>query len=189
MPRLGPALMIAGAALLVVGLVGRFALDSDDGGAAAPSPSPSASVTPISEPTESPEPSASESPSPEPPPTVVAETPEAFIALFAEAIRTDDDAFLLARLHPVVLELYGKAQCRRQVASLAGDPSFEARVRGVEGPAPYDYAPDGQSITIEDALTVAVTFTSDAGTSRQDAHVAPVGSELRWFTDCGDPLA
>ena len=188
MPRLGPALMIVGAALLLVGLVGRFALGGDDGEAAVTSPPPASPVEPSAGPTDSPVPSPSETPSAEPT-AVPTETPEEFIDLFAEAIRTDDDAFLLARLHPVVLAMYGRSPCRKAVASLAGDPEFDALVRNVEGPEPYDYAPDGQSVTVEDAFTLALTFTSADGTSRQEGHLALVRTEMRWFTDCGDPLA
>ena len=188
MSRLGPWLMIAGAALLVAGLLGRFAFDGTEDDAGAPIPSAVASAEPSVEP--SGQPSADPSAEPSAAPSVEpAETPEDFFALFAEAIRSGDQAFLLARLHPGVIELYGTRQCRAAVTSLATDPSFEVRVRSVEGPAPYDYAPDGQSVIVDEVFTIGLTFTSAEGTSRQEAHVAPVDGEMRWFTDCGDPLA
>ena len=188
--RLARVVLIAGASLLLVGLVGRFGFGGGGETAApSPSPSPTTSPSPSPEPTESAEPSVSESPSPEPTETIAAETPEEFFALFADAIRTDDDAFLLARLHPAVLEMYGQTQCRAAVVSLAADPSFEVRVRSVEGPESYDYAPDGQSVTVEDAFTLALTFTTTDGTSRQEGHLALVDGQMRWFTDCGDPIA
>jgi hypothetical protein len=185
--------MSAGAALVVVGLLGRFAFG---GGVDAASPSPPPAVStraePSPEPTgptatsEVPEPSAEPSAEPSEEP---AETAEEFFELFAQAIRTGDEAVLLDRLHPVVLDLYGRRQCRAAAASIPQDPSFEARVRDVTGPEPYEYAPDGESITVKDAFTVALTFSTDEGTSRQDGHLALVEGEMRWFTDCGDPLA
>jgi hypothetical protein len=193
--RLARVLLIAGASLLVVGVVGRAA--SNGGEAAAPSPSPSApppsetsspSAEPSPSPTQTVEPSPSETSSPEPAETSAVETPEEFFALFAEAIRTGDVQFLLERLHPVVLERYGARQCRSAVASIANDPDFEAKVRTVSDPGPYEFASDGQSATVEDTLTVGVTFTNANGSSRQDAHVAYVDGVLRWFTDCGDPV-
>jgi hypothetical protein len=192
--RLARVLLIAGASLLVVGIVGR--VGSNGGGTAAapspspptPSPSPSETTAPSPTPTASVEPSPSEAPSPEPTETTAAETPEEFFALFADAIRTGDVEFLLVRLHPVVLERYGRQQCRSQVATIANDPGFDAKVRTVSDPGPYEFATDGQSATVEDTLTVGVTFTNANGSSRQDAHVAYIDAELRWFTDCGDPL-
>ncbi len=191
--RLTRALLIAGASLLLVGLVGRLGFDGG-GETAAPSPSPpqlssSPTTPPSSEPTESAEPSASESPSPEPTETIAVETPEEFFALFAEAIRTGDVEFLLARLHPVVLERYGRQQCRAAVAALATDPTFDAKVRSTSEAGAYEFTSDGESATVDDTLTVAVTFTTAGDAGRQDAHVAPVDGELRWFTDCGDPIA
>jgi hypothetical protein len=189
--RLARALLIAGASLLVIGVFGRVA-SGGDGETAAPSPSPSApspsaTAVPSPSPTESVEPSPSETPSAVPTGSAVDETPEEFFTRFAEAIRTGDVGFLVGRLHPVVLERYGKQQCRAAVASIANDPNFEAKVRTVSEPAPYEFASDGQSVTVEDTLSVGVTFTNASGSSRQDAHVAYVDGELRWFTDCGDP--
>jgi hypothetical protein len=189
--RLGRALLIAGASLLLVGLVGRFALGGGGDDAGAPSPSPSISAAPTPEPTAPTGPTAGETTSPEPEPseTLAAETPEEFFADFAEAIRTGDVEFLLARLHPVVLERYGRQRCRAAVASLATDPTLDVKIRSTSEPGSYEFASDGKTATVEDAFTVALTFTTAEGTARQDGHVALVDGELRWFTDCGEPLA
>jgi hypothetical protein len=187
--RLARTLLIAGASLVIIGLVGRFGFDGGgDAAAPRPSPSPATSPAPSPEPTGSVEASASQTPSPEPAETTVPETPEEFFALFAEAIRTGDVEFLLDRLHPVVLDLYGRQQCRAAVASLPTDPSFGVRVRSVRGPESYEFAPDGQSVTVDDAFTLTLAFTSTEGTSRQEGHLALIDGEMRWFTDCGDPL-
>ena len=193
MRRLAQILMLVGAALVSLGLVGRFAL-GDNGGEAASGSSPPPASEPSPEPSESTgsipseEPSESSEPSAEPPPELT-ETAQEFFDLFVDAIQAEDDAFLLARLHPAVLQMYGRKQCRAAVALLEPTPGFDVEVRRVEGPEPYDYAPDGQSVTIEDAFTLALTFSSSAGTSRQEGHLALIGDEMRWFTDCGDPLA
>lgn len=197
MHRLAQMLMLVGAAFVSIGLVGRFALGDNGEAASGTSPAPASESPDPSEATgpsaetgsvPSEEPSESSEPSADPTPEL-AETPQEFFDLFVDAVQTQDDAFLLARLHPAVFEIYGRQQCRAAVASLEPMPGFDVTVRRVEGPEPYDYAPDDQSVTIDDAFTLALTFSSSAGTSRQEGHLALVGAEMRWFTDCGDPLA
>lgn len=192
MRRLARILMLVGAALVSLGLVGRFALGDDGGEAGVGSPPPAVEPgegTGVTDPAVSaPIPSEEPSPTPEPVPEL-AETPEEFFALWTEAVRSEDDAFLLARLHPSVLEIYGRPQCRAQIATLEAAPGFDVTVRRVRGPEPYEYAPDDQSVTVQDAFTLALTFSSSTGTDRQQGHLALVGDEMRWFTDCGDPLA
>lgn len=76
------------------------------------------------------EPSESSEPSPPPTPEL-AETPQEFFDLFADAVLAEDDAFLLERLHPAVIEMYGRRQCRAAVAALESTPGYEVTVRRV----------------------------------------------------------
>jgi hypothetical protein len=121
--------------------------------------------------------------------TAVAETPEEFFALFSAAIRSRDAAFLVDRLHPFVLERYGDATCRAYLAQL-DVPRFEARVLSTGAVQPWDWVTDGITRTVTDAIPVRVTRTENGSTySESDTHVVRTDGRVRWFTDCGAPVA
>jgi hypothetical protein len=112
----------------------------------------------------------------------------ALYARLVPAIRANDVATLTALLHPATIERYGEAACRTYFAALR-DPTFNVVVHSVAAPAPWIWDRDGRSTTIPDALAVQADLTANGTTSAQEIHVAPVGGELRWFTDCGTPLS
>lgn len=174
----GTMLAILGVVLVAVGAI-RLAAGSGDqtepqGGATSgtirpPSQSPSA------------EPSSTSSPS------ASFETPEAFLAAFAEASRTADADFFFSRLHPVVLDRYGAAECRDFFAAWQPD-KIAITVRSVAGPETFTWKVEDAEITVDDVLTASVTIELANGKKvRQDIHLGIVGDELRWFTDCGKP--
>jgi hypothetical protein len=165
------ALMAAGVLAVAGGAVG-LATNKGETPVAVGSASPSAS------------PSTSASPSASPSP--VAETVEEFLPVFQDAINSGDAAFLLDRLHPAVLDLYGEAQCRTGLTAFR-DPTLRFKILSVAGPEPYVYDPDGREIPVEDAFKVRVRRTSQGTTKRTDVHFALIGGQLRWFTDCGTP--
>ena len=170
--RTGLWLMVVGAVLVLGGIVGGFVFAEDGDGTAEPNATSSAdtSTTTTDEPSR--------------------ETAADLYALLERAFADDDDATLLARLDPAVLETYGDAQCRAYLEGLAPPgPTFE--VVGVGEPAPWDYGErDGRQILVEDAIAVDLLVTNPgAEPTAQVAHVRYDGSELRWFTDCGEPLA
>jgi hypothetical protein len=115
------------------------------------------------------------------------ETIEAFLALFIPARRGNDQAFLLARLHPAVLALYGMPQCQRSLAERVPDPTenIEPLESGTLGS--WAYAVDGRSIDVAEVLTVAASSTRDGETTMRELHFGIVEGKLYWFTDCGDP--
>jgi hypothetical protein len=117
---------------------------------------------------------------------VRAETVEEFLAAFATAFRDGDEAFLLERLNPATIELYGEKQCAALIATLH-DPTRAYALRKTSEPKPYDYNPDGRSITVPDVYTVTVQATVNGETSKQEIHLAPVTDTLTWFADCGKP--
>lgn len=199
--RSGVALLVAGIALIAVGAIGMLGAGSTstDGApseaaaSAAPSVAASASVaptapiaTPSSAPTAPPVPTATPAP-PSPTPD-----PRTLIAAFYEgldpAIRAADADTLVPLLHPATIERYGEPACRTYLGGLA-DPTLDIEVASVTGPDPWDYVTDDLTTTIPDTWTVQAAFTSQGTTSDRELHVALVNGEVRWFTDCGTPLA
>lgn len=171
---------------MVVGVLaaagGAVGIATNDGGTtevvASASPTGSVPVSPA------PVPSASLSSSPSPSPAT--ETVQEFLPLFGAAFRSGDAAFLLSRLHPAVITLYGQQQCETYTATLT-DPSRAYRFTSVSAPGPYAYSPDGRSIQIPDVLTVRVRQTAYGQRTTGPIHLAVVDGTVRWFTDCGTP--
>jgi hypothetical protein len=127
------------------------------------------------------------------PPTTPSQAPDrlalvrALYARIVPAIRGPDVATLLALLHPVTIERYGEATCRAYFSGLR-DPTFDVVVQSVGPPAAWVWERDGRTTTIPDAWAVQAELTANGTTSSQEIHVAPIGGEARWFTDCGTPL-
>lgn len=120
--------------------------------------------------------SSSESSSPE--------TPEQFLAALQRAQRAGDAGFLLAHLHPAVIERYGQDACRAFVSEPA-DPTSTFAVVKVDHTGPWDYTSDGQTTTIADTVFVVANRVAHGQEQAQvDVHVAPVHGKQRWFTDC-----
>lgn len=115
-----------------------------------------------------------------------AETPEEFLADLATALQEGDARFLFDRLNPAVIEVYGADQCRTHTRGLQ-DPSSTFDIVRISDLEPYDYNPDGLTVTIPEAYTVTADITGTEGTSRGQVHVAPDDGLITWFTDCGDP--
>ena len=160
-------MVVAGAALVVVGVAGVLAGGGDG-------PSPAAEGAPVTP--------ASSTPAV----TAPDEDVQAFVDGLAAAIRNGDQAFLLARLHPEVLRRYGDAACGARMATFR-DPTLQFAVHAVGAPGPYEWATDGRTTTVAATVTVAVTRTQRGTPSETEIHLTRVGREWRWFTDCGDP--
>jgi hypothetical protein len=137
---------------------------------------------------------AKEEPSPVPAETETAtpspdlETPEEFAGALAAAHREGDAAFLLDRLHPEVIALYGRQQCSAFVKTIR-DQTRDYQVTGSSDLEPWPYEPDGRSIIVDDVYSVDVEATVAGETSSEELHFGLVGEELTWFTDCGEPTA
>ncbi len=200
--RSGVALLVVGIALIAIGAIGMLGAGSTgsapSGAAASARPSaaiagslaPTATVgaTPSPAPTATPTAVATASPAPPSP------TPDAtaLIVAFYEgldpAIRAADADILVPLLHPATIERYGEPACRTYLGGLA-DPTLDIEVASVVGPEPWDYVTDDLTTTIPDTWTVQAAFTSQGATSDRELHVALVNGEVRWFTDCGTPIA
>jgi hypothetical protein len=168
---LGGALLVVGVALALVGAVGELA--SDDGGDASAITSTTAVTAGTTTTTTRPD---------------VEADVRAFVVDLAAAIRGGDAAFLLARLHPAVLERYGEDQCRAVTDGLAS-PGLDLEVLDVGAPEAWDWQLDGETVStrVDEAVPVRVRRTDGASSEETEIHVAETEGVLRWFTDCGDP--
>lgn len=168
--RAALAMIAGGVVLVVVGIVGGFVFadDGDDDAPIATATTSSTSSTVA---------------------TADAETPEELYTLLEEAFRSGDADTLFARLDRAVLDAYGADQCRGYLDGVE-QPELEIDVVAVGEPEVWAFGErDGLAIRVEDAIPVELVQTVDGTASApQEAHVRRVGDELRWFTDCGDPI-
>jgi hypothetical protein len=185
---LGAVLMGVG---LVVTAIGAFGLLSG-GSAGTASASPTAGP-----PTGTPSTTAV-------PPTVIpssAPTPDtealvrAFAANLAQQINAGTQGNLLDALDAAVIARYGAPTCAAALGTFAADPSYSIVVNAVAAPAPWDYVTDEKTTTIPDALAVDAVVTGGGingatpSTATRTLHFHLVDGAVRWFTDCGTPLA
>lgn len=108
---------------------------------------------------------------------------EAYVEDFTEAVRTGDEMFLFRTLHPEVLEVYGKQQCRTHLADFQ-DPDLRWDTLKILGPDVYDYDPDGLTRPVDQVYTVRVRRADD---TTDEVHFGKVAAGIAWFTDCGQP--
>lgn len=175
---LGGVFLVLGVGSLIAGLVGFVSGPGEL--AAEPRPSTSSTGESTTAPSESRPPSASASP--------IVESPEEFVAAFTTAIQTNDVSFLLGRLHPRVLELYGQEACAAYVPSVI-NPDFELTIRESSGPETWEWVIDDVTSEIADSYAVEVSRMEGGQTLIQEIHVARrAEGDIGWFTDCGDPL-
>lgn len=111
-----------------------------------------------------------------------------FFANWQQANRAGDIDLLLALLHPLVIERYGAEQCRGYLPTVT-DEQVIIEVREATLDPNRRYETDGQTATPADAYAVQIT-RADRGADAVEltATLAFVDGELRWFTDCGDPV-
>ena len=122
-----------------------------------------------------------------PPPEIVDETPQAFFDLYSQAMQMGNAGFLLDRLHPVVIDMYGEPACQTRVEGLL-EPTLQAQVNSVEGPMPWLFERDGQVHEIRQTYNVDLTITVGGEPSDRQVHLEQIDGLQTWFTDCGDPL-
>lgn len=176
---------------LVVTAVGAFGLVSSGGaGTATASPTPNL-------PTSAPSPSPTVAPS-SPPAATPTPDPDALVRAFLTnlvlQVKAGTQASLLDALDPAVVARYGADACRTQLGSIPADPDYAIVVNTVSTAAPWDYASDGKTTTIPDALAIDATVTvggvkgASPSSSTRTLHLHLVDGVVRWFTDCGTPL-
>jgi hypothetical protein len=172
----GLGLCIAGVALLavsVLGLVFSWGSTNDKSPAQVQSGAPTATMQ------------SSASPAPSAASTALAqqETVAQFLQLFATALQTGDATFLIGRLNPHVIEVYGQANCAAMVAAMT-DPTASFTINATSGPAPFVWSESGTPVPVNDVYTVSVTRVAQGQSSVQDIHLALLQGQLTWFRKC-----
>jgi hypothetical protein len=116
------------------------------------------------------------------------ETPAELYSLLERAFRAGDGDALYARLDPAVLDAYGAEQCHDYLAAVK-QLDVKLEVTTVGAPETWTYGQrDGFEVEVRDAIPLEVTQTTPSGPSAIESHVHRVDHQLRWFTDCGNPL-
>ena len=200
--RLATALIALGVLSAVAGIVGlvRYFASDDQ-----PEPSASTETTPTTVPdiattsVVAPSiPSTTSVPSTTSPTSTTAEmvdpadpgrAVDEFFATWASAIGQADFEFLLTALHPAVLERYGDEQCAAYLQEVAGQP-IEVEVLSTSDLLTGEFARDGLTRAVDDLVLVEIA-RRDRGAEEavvQQTRVGFVDGEVRWFTDCGEPL-
>lgn len=182
-PRTGLTVAAIGVALCLVGLVGGFVFAEDDGGSSgAPSTTTSPSTTSSS--------TSSSTTTTDPATLVDLASVQEFYDLFELAVQGGDGDVLYDRLHPAVFELYGEQQCRTFIDAGFDNPELEFEAQAVGPLEPWTWERDGRSVEVGDAVAVQLLQRTPAvpDPAPQEAHLALVDGEIRWFTDCGEPI-
>jgi hypothetical protein len=171
-------LLISGAVLAVVGLVGLLVDRTDEPSASAAGTSTSAVPSPSVA-------SATVAPAPLSTTSTLApvESPAEFLGLLAAAYRTDDIDFLVSRLNPAVTERFGEEACRASL-TFTPDPTAAFTVKSVSAPQPYDYKTDTRTTTVPNTLFVDVDQVGGGSTQAVTVHLTPVDGRLTWFRNC-----
>jgi hypothetical protein len=172
----GLGLCIAGVAIAVISVLG---LVFSWGSTKAKSPAQAQSGAP----TATIQSSASPAPSGTSTPLAQQETVAQFLQLFATALQTGDTSFLIGRLNPHVIEVYGAANCAATIAAMT-DPTASFTINATSGPAPFSWSESGTPVPVDDVYTVSVTRVAEGQSSVQDIHLALVQGQLTWFRKC-----
>jgi hypothetical protein len=186
--RLSPFVIAIGVAMIVVAVIGVLASGGSDDQSAAGTPTADTRTPPIPTSVVGTTP-ATRAPTTTPPTAArPVETAQEFFAALQRAFRDNDDVFLFARLHPLVIARYGAEQCRAYFAQQFA-ANYSAEVLGVRAAEPWDWTLDGRTDNVAAAIPVRVRSTDDGTSFREvEAHLALVDGQIRWFTDCGTPI-
>ena len=108
---------------------------------------------------------------------------EAFVAEFAAAATSDDSDFLLARLHPLVVELSDEETCSafvsREIAALE-----QYRATGPAQQTVFEFVINDQAVTVDPAFEIPVAFTFSGQEFTDNAQIAPVDGVMHYFATC-----
>jgi hypothetical protein len=108
---------------------------------------------------------------------------EAFVAEFAAAATSDDSDFLLARLHPLVVELSNEETCAafvsREIAALD-----DYRATGPAQQTVFEFVINDQAVTVDPAFEIPVAFTFSGQEFTDNAQIAPVNGVMHYFATC-----
>jgi hypothetical protein len=117
------------------------------------------------------------------------ETPQQFLDKLAQAVRDGDVNFQLERLNAATISRYGTDACRTELGTRT-DPTRRYTIKSVSPQKqPYDYASDGQSVTIPNTTTVDADVVFEGQTQPVTLHLVEENGLFTYLSDCGTPRA
>ncbi|MFQ5517447.1 MAG: hypothetical protein ACE5E8_07715, partial [Acidimicrobiia bacterium] len=116
--------------------------------------------------------------------TIPTEPVEEFVSLYAAATESRDISFLVARLHPFVLERHTLEDCHLFISDVVTLIRNYRLTGPVAGPEQQTFQLGGRTVLI-DVYPAPVAFELQGSTMEETAVFAYVDNEVRWFTDCG----
>lgn len=184
----GAAMMALGLVVLVAGIA-EVAGSRNDGAQPAASPTTTtmaaaASTTSTTETaTTAPEPATTTTEA-STTTTIAVGTVEAFVADFARALADGDVEFVLSRLHPVAIDLYGEDLCRawtaREIMALVG-----YQLTGpVEGPDDVTVSAGGETRAVSDVYVAPIRFTFQGESFDSQGQYALLDGLVHWLGVC-----
>ncbi len=119
--------------------------------------------------------------------TIPTEPVEEFVSLYAAATESRDISFLVARLHPFVLERHTLEDCHIFISDVVTLIRNYRLTGPVAGPEQQSFQLGGRTVLV-DVYPAPVAFELQGSTIERTAVFAYVDNEVRWFTDCGAGL-
>jgi hypothetical protein len=108
---------------------------------------------------------------------------EDFVIAFRVAVDAEDVAFLMERLHPIVLEVFGEKLCRAFIEREILQLENYVQAGPVEGPTTRSFeTPSGSGEAV--TFSVPVEFVFQGQHFEDTARYGPVDGEMHWFTEC-----
>lgn len=188
---LGLFLMAGGGAMVVAGLAGWVTADTTPQAAGASitldgtdtsDPEATTSVPDSTQATTTTQPVTTSTAAPTTTTTIDTDAAiEMFVEIFADAIAGQDVDRLVETLHPAVLSLFDETACRSFIAEEIIQLREYRLIGEVQGPTTQSV--DG--ITVE-MYRGPVAFTFQGQDFTSEAAFAFEGTEVRWFTQCGE---
>jgi len=118
-------------------------------------------------------------------PTVDTPDFQVFLDNLNIAHQTGDVDQLLGSLDSATIDRYGTDQCWDYLAQVAGSFADPSLVHATA--ESWEYQTDGLTADVPDAWTLLLDVTLGGSEQQVPMHVRPVGDEVFWFTDCGEP--
>lgn len=106
---------------------------------------------------------------------------EEFVEAFVDAIAREDVEFLFETLHPAIISLFDEPACRTFISEDIVQLAEYRLIGEVDGPTLQSIG----STTVE-MFRAPVAFTFQGEDFTSEATFAFDGSEVRWFTQCGE---
>lgn len=182
--NLGLGLIAIGSALILSGVLVATSGSPDEAITAQP-----ATTTTVRTPSTTPEttttsPSVTTTTTSQTTTTLRPETVEEFVDLFAAALTSGDQEFVVGRLHPAVIEGYTEEACRTWVGDEIMALSDYRLTGAATGPVDKGVSIAGQPATIVGVYSAPVSFTFRGQSFDSTADFAVVEGLVRWLGSC-----